>query len=83
MYPAKGLMGLVATTCADCVFTDAAETALIEPHVIASTIAVMIKLRTRAPPPTGRERATVLASVKGKARAPACGRPRIKSGTAS
>ena len=26
-------------------------------------------------PPTGRERATVLASVKGKARAPACGRP--------
>ena len=45
------------------------------PPVIASTIAVMIKLRTRAPLPTGRERATVLASVKGKAHAPACGRP--------
>jgi hypothetical protein len=66
---------LVAAIGADCVFTDAAETALIEPPVIASTIAVMIKLRTRAPPPTERERATVLASVKGKARAPACGRP--------
>ena len=75
MYPAKGLMGLVATTCADCVFTDAAETALIEPHVIASTIAVLTKLRTRAPPLTERERAIVLASVKGKAWAPACGRP--------
>ena len=66
---------MVATTGADCVFTDAAETALIEPPVIASTIAVMIKLRTRAPPPTGREQAIVLASVKGKARAPACVRP--------
>jgi hypothetical protein len=69
------LTGLVATIDADSVFTDAAETTLIEPHVIASAIAVMIKLRTRAPPPTGRERATVLASVKDKARAPACGRP--------
>jgi hypothetical protein len=69
------LTGLVVTIGADCVFTDAAETALIEPPVIASTIAVMIKPRARAPPPTGRERAIVLASVKGKARAPACGRP--------
>jgi hypothetical protein len=67
---------LVVTIGADCVFTDAAETALIEPPVIASAIAVMIKLRTRAPPPTGRERATVLASVKGKAQAPARGHPR-------
>ena len=66
---------MVAAIGADCVFTDAAETALIEPPVIASTIAVMIALQPRAPPPTGRERATVLASVKGKARAPACGRP--------
>jgi hypothetical protein len=68
---------------ADCVFTDAAEAALIEPPVIASTIAVMIKPRARAPPPTGRERATVLTSVKGKAPAPACGLPRIKSGAGS
>ena len=66
---------MVVTIGVDCVFPDAAETALIEPPVIASTIAVMIKLRARAPPPTGRERAIVLASVKGKARAPACGRP--------
>ena len=66
---------MVAAIGADCVFTDAAETALIEPPVIASTIAVMIKPRARAPSPTERERATVLASVKGKARAPACGRP--------
>ena len=66
---------MVAAIGADCVFTDAAETALIEPPVIASTIAVMIKPRARAPPPTEWERATVLASVKGKARAPACGRP--------
>jgi hypothetical protein len=66
---------LVATTGADCVFTDAAETALIEPPIIASTIAIMIRLRTRATLPTGRERAIVLASVKGKARAPACGHP--------
>jgi hypothetical protein len=69
------LTGFVATTGADCVFTGAAETTPIEPLVIASTIAVMIKLRTRAPPPTGPEHATVLASVKGKARAPACGHP--------
>jgi len=74
---------LVVTIGADCVFTDAAETALIEPPVIASTIAVMIKLRTRASPPTGREHAIALASVKGKARAPACGHPRIKSGAGS
>src|SRR6267142_4008302 len=44
-------MGLVVTIGADCVFTDAAEAALIEPPVIASTIAVMIKPRARAPPP--------------------------------
>jgi hypothetical protein len=69
------LTGLVATIGADCLSPDAAKAALIEPPVITSVIAVMIKLRTRAPPPTGRERATVLASVKGKARAPACGRP--------
>ena len=66
---------MVVAIGADCVFTDAAETALIEPPVIASTIAVTIKPRARPPPPTGRERATVLASVKGEARAPACGRP--------
>ncbi|MGH6704950.1 MAG: hypothetical protein ACREC2_15495 [Bradyrhizobium sp.] len=66
---------MVVTIGADFVFTDAAETAPIEPHVIASTIAVMIKPRARAPLPAGRERAIVLASVKGKARAPACGRP--------
>src|SRR6266849_3813666 len=71
IYPLSGLTGLVAATGADCVFTDAAKTALIEPPVIASTIAVMIKLRTRTPPPSRRERAIVLASVKGKARAPA------------
>jgi hypothetical protein len=35
----------------------------------------VIKPRAHPPPPTGRERAIVLASVKGKARAPACGRP--------
>ena len=74
---------MVATIGADCLSPDAAETALIEPPVIASTIAVMIKPRARAPPPTEREHATVLASVKGTARAPACGRPRIKSGAGS
>jgi hypothetical protein len=66
---------LAAAIGVDCACVDAAETVLIEPPVIASMIAVMIKLRTRAAPPTGREQAIVLASVKGKARVPACGRP--------
>src|SRR5229473_8434914 len=64
---AKGSAGLTVAIGADCACADAAQTALIEPPVTVTAIAVMIAFQPRTPPPNGRERAIVLASVKGKA----------------
>ncbi|MEJ1978610.1 MAG: hypothetical protein WDN49_23355 [Acetobacteraceae bacterium] len=57
-------------TCAE-----AAPVPLITLPALSSRTAETRMILARQPHPSGDERATVLASVKGKAHAPACGHP--------
>jgi len=71
---------LVATTGADCVFTDAAEAALIEPPIIASNDRCHDQTsRTRAAPDRTGTCIRGFASVKASA-SPGLRTARIKSG---